>query len=383
MNNVPQTATAPVVEDLSTYFVGGRLASKVPPGQKYETSIRTPRQGLDDAVEAERLGYRRAFISERWNLKEVSAILGGVGALTSRIELGTCVIPTSARHPLHAAAFGATMHALYGPRFILGLGRGEGAYVKSLGLPMGSYPGLVDYVNILRRLWAGEVVNYDGPAGRFQDMALGDNYHGPAPKVFFGMLGGPIGSKAAAAAFDGVLLSPFITPRGGSRIVSRLRRECAAIDRDPDSLRICQCVVTTPGLGDEETRQLAHARAVTALQAPGYRDALATINDWDPAVIERLVAHKQFAGMKARNADLGFHRIELMGPARLIPDEWMLDACAIGSVDECVASLRRFKEAGIHEIITYGSTPGQNAELIAAWRESSRLARDSVDNVSR
>ena len=45
----------------------------------------------------------------------------------------------------------------------------------------------------------------------------------------------------------------------------------------------------------------------------------------------------------------------------------MSESCAIGSVDECVASLRRFRDAGADEIVTYGSTPGQNAALAAAW----------------
>jgi hypothetical protein len=49
----------------------------------------------------------------------------------------------------------------------------------------------------------------------------------------------------------------------------------------------------------------------------------------------------------------------------------MRASCAIGSVAECVTALRRFRAAGVDEIVTYGSTPGQNAALAAAWRESS------------
>lgn len=364
-----QQALAPVVEDMSAYIVAGRLASQLPAGQKFETSVRTPRQGLSDAVEAERLGFRRVFLAERWNIKEASVILGSVGALTTRLEMGTGVISPSTRHPLHAAAYGATMHACHGPRFILGLGRSDPNFMKGMDMKISTTAGLVDYVKIVRRLWAGETVSYEGPAGRYENIVLGDTYHGPAPKVFYGTFGGPLAAKAAAAVFDGVLLPCCLTPQAVHDAAARIRRECEAIGRDPASMRICICVITAPDLSDEETRELAHARAVTYLQIPSYSAPLVKANGWDQAVIDQLFAHKQFKNLKAPVADLAFHRVELLEPAKLIPDEWMRDSCALGSLDECLKSLARFREAGADEVITYGSTPGQNAKLIAAWRE--------------
>ena len=37
--------------------------------------------------------------------------------------------------------------------------------------------------------------------------------------------------------------------------------------------------------------------------------------------------------------------------------------------------LREFKNAGADEITTYGSTPGQNAGLLAAWRSAAGDSR--------
>jgi len=145
-----------------------------------------------------------------------------------------------------------------------------------------------------------------------------------------------------------------------------IREACERIGRDPQSIRIAQCVITAPDLDEVETRQVAHGRAVTYLQAPGYRDALLAVNGWDPEIVRRLAAHELFRGTEVI-ADNRFHRSELLGPAALIPDEWMEDSCALGSVPECVQSLQRFRDAGADEIVTYGSTPGQNAELARAW----------------
>jgi hypothetical protein len=49
----------------------------------------------------------------------------------------------------------------------------------------------------------------------------------------------------------------------------------------------------------------------------------------------------------------------------------MQQSCALGSVTECVQTLQRFRAAGADEIVTYGSTPNQNAALADAWRRSS------------
>jgi alkanesulfonate monooxygenase SsuD/methylene tetrahydromethanopterin reductase-like flavin-dependent oxidoreductase (luciferase family) len=171
-----------------------------------------------------------------------------------------------------------------------------------------------------------------------------------------------------------VLLPPVFTPEATESIVARLHRECERIDRDPATLRICQSVITAPDLDEAETRALAHARAVTYLDAPGYGEMLVRLNGWDPAPLARLRDHELFHHMPTTVSDLSFHRTELLGPASLIPDEWMEQSCALGPVSRCVETLRRFRAAGADEIVTYGSTPNQNAALADAWRQATMPA---------
>jgi probable F420-dependent oxidoreductase len=365
--------TSDTVEDLSAYLISGRVRSHGPTQADHQTAVRTPAQGIEDGVEAERLGFRRVFLSERWNLKEAGVLLGGVGARTHRIGLGTGLISPARRHVLHTAALGATMQAAFGPRFVLGLGRGDHSYLRSEGLRTASYAGLRDYVDILRRLWRGEAVTYDGPAGSYDGIALGDAYQGEAPEVWFGTFALPVAARTVAASFDGVLLPPVMTPEATAGAVGRLREACEQVGRDSASLRICQCVITAPDLDDEEARGIAHARAVTYLQAPEFGDALLRINGWDPEPVRRLRAHPMFRG-DDRIADVNFHRTELAEPARLVPDAWMRASSALGSVGECLSVLRAFREAGADEIATYGSTPGQNAALLRAWRDQRAVA---------
>jgi probable F420-dependent oxidoreductase len=259
------------------------------------------------------------------------------------------------------------MQAAYGPRFTLGLGRGAPAYGHGGHL---SYDALGEIATIVKRIWAGEQFEYNGPAGDFGRLGLKDLYEGPAPDILVGNFGLQRSARMVAEfpAIDGILLPAMLTPLGASRAVGFIRGALERAGRDPHSVRILIEVPTAPDLSEEETRQLVHARAVTYLQPAVWGHSYEVLNDWDPAVLQRLREHPQFSGIDGVLADLNFHRVQLVEPSKLLPDQWMADAAAMGSIEDCVRKLQEFRDAGVDEICTYGSTPGQNAKLVAAWR---------------
>src|SRR5580698_5294982 len=118
------TGLAPVTDDFSALIIAGAVGADETKFER-ETEGRTPAQGIEDGVDAERLGFRRVFISERWDIKEADVILAAIGAKTTRLELATGIIVPTTRQVWMPAALGATMQACFGPRFVLGLGRGD------------------------------------------------------------------------------------------------------------------------------------------------------------------------------------------------------------------------------------------------------------------
>jgi probable F420-dependent oxidoreductase len=359
---------APVTDDFSAYIIAGAVGADEARFQR-ETEGRTPAQGIQDGVDAERLGFRRVFISERWDLKEADVILAGIGAKTSRLELATGIIVPTTRHPWMIAALAATMQSCFGPRFVLGLGRGEAGAFKGMGIEMTTFKAMVDCAKITRRLWAGESVAYEGQLGSFDALQPHETYPGPQPPIFIAGFCHEKGAAAAAEAYDGVILPPMITPDATAAAVERIRVACERIGRDPAAIRIVQPVVTAPDMDDFEARSISAGRLVTYLQYPYYGDILATANSWDLDVVREMRAHPQLTGAP-RVGDLTYHRHQMVeGPGSAIPWEWVLDCSAIGTPDECVTSLQRFIDAGADEVTTYGSTPRQNAALISAWRE--------------
>jgi len=346
---------APEASDVSLYVRGGRLRSSA--------------AVVPDAVEAEQVGISRLWLSERYDLKEAGVLLGGMAARTTRLKLGTAALFPRSRNLLLTAALGSTMHSAFGPRFTLGLGRSMSAYVRNANLHEMSYAELADYPGLLRRLWAGESVDYDGPVGTFRDLHMADTYPGPAPEIYSVCLGGPKACKVAAAAgFDGVYLQPFITAEAVHNAVTWLRAECGRVGRDPDSMRVVAPMVSAPDLDEERARAYGHARMVTYIGQPGMVDAYARINGWDPAFADPVREHPMFAADPDR-VDHNFHRDQLMEVAKLVPDEWVYSTSLMGSVADCVAKMAEYKAAGADEICFYGSTAAENASLVAAWRD--------------
>jgi probable F420-dependent oxidoreductase len=103
--------------------------------------------------------------------------LAAAAAATTRLHVGTMVLSNDYRHPMVLAHEAATLHAISGGRFELGLGAGwyRPEYAAA-GIPFDP-PGrridrLEDTLDILTRLFRGETLHHNGPAYRFDALDL-------------------------------------------------------------------------------------------------------------------------------------------------------------------------------------------------------------------
>jgi 5,10-methylenetetrahydromethanopterin reductase len=348
-----------VLDDIGVFLTAGR--------------IKDPSLALTEGEDAERLGIARAWLSERYDLKDAGALLGGVAARTRRLQVGTGVIATGSRHPLLTASLAATMQAMYGGRFILGLGRSGAEYLRGQSIPAHSLAAFEDYVGIVRRLLRGETVSYDGPAGHYEALRCVDPLTCAPPPIWSVILGGPKACRLAARIADGVMLQPFITPDATRRAVTWIREERARLGLDP-GIRVCAPLVTACELDDHQTLAITKGRMVTYIQMRTFADGFHRINGWDTAPMRVVQEHPLFTRLDRANADQVFHRDQLLEPARLVPDEWMAEAAAVGSAEHCVRKVQEFRDAGADEVALYGSTPAQNASLVEAWRAHTAAA---------
>lgn len=124
-----------------------------------------PQRLVRIAVEAEELGYDSVWVGDSLLAKpraEPLTVLAGVATATSRIELGTAVLIASQRNPEQLAQAAATLDALSGGRFILGVGAGPGAdNVRADHELVGAdfdrrSSRAIEVVQRCRQLWTGE-----------------------------------------------------------------------------------------------------------------------------------------------------------------------------------------------------------------------------------
>ena len=115
------------------------------------------------AADVERRGFSSLWMAQFFGMDALTA-LAVVGRDTTRIELGTAVLPTYPRHPLGMAQQAITAGVAAGGRFTLGIGLSHPVVIEGLmGLDY-SRPALHmrEYLEVLTRLLAGEPVQFAG-----------------------------------------------------------------------------------------------------------------------------------------------------------------------------------------------------------------------------
>src|SRR5262245_49036350 len=129
----------------------------------YQTAWTTPADHLAFAQEADRLGFSVVWAAEAYG-SDSPSMMAWIAGQTSRIDVGTAVMQIPGRTPAMTAMTAATIDALSGGRFRLGLGVSgpqvsEGWHGVRFGQPL---QRTREYVDIVRMALAREPVSYHG-----------------------------------------------------------------------------------------------------------------------------------------------------------------------------------------------------------------------------
>lgn len=177
-----------------------------------------PRELVEIAVLAEEHGLDSATVSDHfqpWRHKGGHAPfslawLAAVGERTERIQLGTSVLtPTFRYNPAVIAQAFATLGCLYPDRVMLGVGTGEALNEIATGFT-GEWPEfkerfarLRESVDLMRALWTGDRVDFDGEYYKTVGASIYDVPKGGIP--IYVAAGGPLVARYAGRAGDGFI----------------------------------------------------------------------------------------------------------------------------------------------------------------------------------
>lgn len=176
-----------------------------------------PRELVEYAVRAEEAGLDSAVISDHFlpwrdeggHAPFSLAWMAAVGERTRRIQLGTSVLtPTFRYNPAVIAQAFATMGLLYPGRVMLGVGTGEA--LNEIAVSGRQWPDfkerlarLREAVTLIRKLWTGDTVSFDGEFYHTVEATIYDRPQVPVP--VYVAAGGPIVARYAGRAADGLI----------------------------------------------------------------------------------------------------------------------------------------------------------------------------------
>ncbi|WP_395108069.1 TIGR03857 family LLM class F420-dependent oxidoreductase [Actinomadura sp. SCN-SB] len=360
--NSPSPTTSTTASPASRPGALTRLGCYVLPGAAHN-----PREGLDQARAAEALGLGAVWIGERYDSKDLPALASAIGQVTERVRIGAAITHPILRHPMVLASMGQTLQALTGERFTLGFGRSADWRWTSYGTVSPTLRMLGDTADILRRLWNGETVSYDGPLGNFPSLRLPVKLDLAPPPMLLAAVG-PKTIALAGRCYDGVILHPFLTPDAVRRSRTALREGAEAAGRDPDAARCVATVAVAPAVTPERERLAIHARAAGYLSVPGLGDAIARANGWDESDLAAYRAQKTLTDLGGLPADKHLTRQQLIDLCDGMPASWLPSSSAAGDVAAVEARLAEYVEAGADELILHGVVGGELGPLAEHYR---------------
>ncbi len=181
-------------------------AEQFGPRELVELGVRAEEVGLDSVMVSDHL---QPWRHEGGHAPYALAALTAIGERTERVQLGTSVLtPTFRYNPAVLAQQLATMALLAPGRVIVGVGSGEALNEIAVGLAewpefKERWARLRESVRLMRALWQGERVTFDGDYYRTVDATIYDRPDGGVP--IYIAAGGPQMATYAGRVGDGFI----------------------------------------------------------------------------------------------------------------------------------------------------------------------------------
>jgi 5,10-methylenetetrahydromethanopterin reductase len=292
--------------------------------------------GMQYVRAAEDRGFEAVWQAESRLVREATVPMAAFAAVTTRIKIGSGVIPIWTRNVGLLAATFATLDELAPGRVILGLGAWWEPLASKVGVDR-RHPlqAMREVVEATRRLLAMERVTYHGEFVHLDDVEI-DIVHGdrsPKPVPIYVGATGPKMLELAGEIGDGVVLNYMVSPAYNRTAMECLAAGAARAGRSVDEIDRPQLVVCSL----DEDRDLALDRARELLtQYLGQQPHIMKASGVDPALIEEIGKVLTWPASPE----------QIRAAMRLVPDEAVQSICAAGTPAECRAKVDEYVAAG-------------------------------------
>lgn len=295
---------------------------------------------------AEGLGYDSVWVPEAWGIDAVS-VLGALAVKTERIRLGTGILNVFSRTPALLGQTAATLDAISGGRFILGLGTSGPQVVAGWhGLPFDRpLQRMRETVEIVRQVVRRQPLRFEGEIFRLsQGLKLLSHPLRDRIPIYLATLT-PAGLRLTGELADGWMPTMF-SPSHVQLFRAELERGARAAGRGLEAVEIAPTVPLV--VDDDITRARDAVRPWVALYVGGMGSRAK--NFYNQTAI-------RYGFTQARQIQDLYLSGKKMEAVSAVPDA-LIDAVTIAGPESAVRDrVAAFREAGVTTLVVMPYAP--------------------------
>ena len=283
--------------------------------------------------------WKNAVVNDAW------LMLAAIGAVTSHVELGTCVTDAIRRHPSAIALSAITLDRITKGRAILGIGAGEAQNVVDFGIefskPVSKFK---EQLEVIEKLFTSEPdrrVSYKGQYYSLIEACLqARSIRKPRPPIYIAA-GAPKTLELCAKYGDGWIPIGY-TPELFKNHANVIRERAKEIGRDLNDFQFANDVdVYFTEDGEEAWNKMKNAVKVSL-----YKPELLKVHNIQQD--SEFDFRRYFTEYAMNKPEL----MEQMKKAALkIPDSVARSAIGVGKPEDVIQMLERFIDAGTNHFI--------------------------------
>jgi probable F420-dependent oxidoreductase len=253
------------------------------------------------------------------------------------------------------ASLFATLHEMYGPRLVCGMGRGDSA-LRYIGRTPITLETTATATKLIKDLVAGREVNYNG-----KELSIPWVENGFELPVWMAAYG-PKALASTGTHYDGFILQ-LADPQIAEWTIGAVRAAASEAGRDPDSLTIC--VAGPAYVGEDLDHQRDQVRWFGGMVGNHVADLVRRYGENSNSVPRALTDY-----IKARESYDYDHHGKAGNPSTdFVPDEIIDRFCLLGGVENHVARLKELQSLGVNQFAIYLMHDQMDATLEAYGRD--------------
>ena len=304
----------------------------------------------ETAVLAEELGYSCISMGEAWG-EDAFTSLAQLAALTSRIRIGTSIVPVFARSPANLAMTALNLDVMSEGRFFLGLGASGKLVIEDFHGEKFRKPltRMREYIDIIRKAMRGERLDHDGEFFHTQRFRMRFPAYRPDLPIYIASLSPP-SLRMTGELADG-WLPIYLAPSRMDAAVAELKAGAEDAGRSLDDIAISPqvSIYVTDDIDAAVERERPHIAFYLGGMGVFYHQYFTRIGFGEDAD-------------RVREAYLARERDRA---AELVTDEMVHATTIIGNPQQCRDQMQTFFDAGVDEIRLVFNEPDAESYLRA------------------